>query len=146
MTGPQFHEFLIRGQQRPPADRSATTATLIGRGPIIFVAYNTGALPPQEHIASQEAAHGPAATGSEFRYWDEQRTAVRLSARAPLELIAYVVENERPYTEILTADYIMANPMGGQAAYGDSTQQFDDVTLTRYEFRPSRIVSYYREG
>ncbi|MEE4191475.1 MAG: DUF1588 domain-containing protein [Halieaceae bacterium] len=31
------------------------------------------------------------------------------TARAPVELIAHVVENDRPYTEILTADYTMVN-------------------------------------
>ena len=29
---------------------------------------------------------------------------------APLELIAYVVKNDKPFTEILTADYVMVNP------------------------------------
>ena len=63
--------------------------------------------------------------------------------RAPLELIAHVVENDRPYTEILTADYIMANPMAA-AAYGASTR-FEDPE-DHHEFKPSRIVSYYRQG
>src|SRR5690554_3342795 len=31
-------------------------------------------------------------------------------AREPLELIAHIVRNDRPITEILTADYIMVNP------------------------------------
>lgn len=31
-------------------------------------------------------------------------------ARAPVELVAYVVANNRPFTEILTADYVMVNP------------------------------------
>jgi len=31
-------------------------------------------------------------------------------ARAPLALIEYVVANDRPFTEILTADYLMVNP------------------------------------
>ena len=30
--------------------------------------------------------------------------------RAPLELIKYVIENDRPFTEIVTADYTMVNP------------------------------------
>lgn len=30
--------------------------------------------------------------------------------RAPLELIKYVIANDRPFTEILTADYVMVNP------------------------------------
>ena len=60
-----------------------------------------------------------------------------------MELIAYVVENDLSYTEILTADYIMANPWAA-TAYGASTQ-FDNPE-DPYEFRPSRIVSYYRKG
>ena len=63
--------------------------------------------------------------------------------RAPLELIAHVVENDLPYTEILTADYIMANPFAARA-YGASTT-FDDPEDPR-EFTPSEIVSYYRWG
>ena len=62
--------------------------------------------------------------------------------RAPLELIAHVVENDLPYTEVLTADYIMANPMASEA-YG-STTSFDDGE-DPLEFRPSEIVSYYRD-
>ncbi len=31
-------------------------------------------------------------------------------ARAPLELIKYVIRNDRPFTEIVTADYTMVNP------------------------------------
>ena len=59
-----------------------------------------------------------------------------------MELIAHVVENDLPYTEILTADYIMANPFAARA-YGADTQ-FDNPD-DPYEFRPSRIVSYYRD-
>ena len=54
-----------------------------------------------------------------------------------------MVENDLPYTEVLTADYIMANPWAA-AAYGASTR-FDDPQ-DAHEFKPSRIVSYYRHG
>lgn len=37
------------------------------------------------------------------------RAVARELAEAPLELIAYVVESDRPYTEILTADYTMVS-------------------------------------
>ena len=63
--------------------------------------------------------------------------------RAPLELIAHVVVNDLPYTEILTADYIMANPWAAKA-YGASTY-FRDSEDT-YEFKPSRIARYFRKG
>lgn len=54
------------------------------------------------------------------------RAVMRELSEAPLELIAYVVENDRPYTEVLTANYTMvstetaqifktsANPAPGQ--------------------------------
>ena len=135
MTGPEFHEFLIRASNdRLLTDRD--TGGIIDRGPY-FVEYT------EEHYRRKRLAHliDTERAWDEFRYW---QNSVRHGARrAPLELIAYVVENDRPYTEILTADYIMANPMAAEA-YGASTE-FDDPTDI-YEFKPSRIVSYYRRG
>jgi len=135
MTGPEFHEFLIRGSNdRLLTDRD--TGGIIDRGPY-FVEYT------EEHYRRKRMAHivDTDRAWDEFRYW--QNSVDHGARRAPLELIAYVAENDRPYTEILTAGYIMANPMAAEA-YGASTE-FDDPTDI-YEFRPSRIVSYYREG
>ena len=89
------------------------------------------------------AAH-ESGTPRDFTDFYEWYESVQLGGRrAPLELIAHVVENDLPYTEILTADYIMANPMAAEA-YGASTR-FDDPN-DMHEFKPSRIVSYYRIG
>ena len=63
--------------------------------------------------------------------------------QAPLELIAYVVENDLPYTEVLTADYVMANPWAA-AGYGAPT--FFDAPQDVNQFQPSRIEKYYRKG
>ena len=77
--------------------------------------------------------------GQELGDWDR---AVHYGAgRAPLELIAHVAETDTPYTEILTADYVMANPMAAEA-YG-ATTEFEDQTDI-HEFRPSKIARYYR--
>ena len=65
-------------------------------------------------------------------------------AGAPLELIAHVAENDLPYTEILTANYIMANPWSA-AAYGAS-KDFDHPEALANEFEPTRYMSYYRDG
>ena len=56
-------------------------------------------------------------------------------------MIAHVVEKGLPYTEILTADYIMANPMSAEA-YGALTEFVDPDD--EHEFRPSKLVDYYR--
>ncbi|MBV1876944.1 MAG: DUF1588 domain-containing protein [Pseudomonadales bacterium] len=63
-------------------------------------------------------------------------------ARAPLELIAYVVNNELPYTEVLTADYMMANPWTNSTIGG--TANFNDITDVS-EFQPAKIQAYYRD-
>ena len=131
MERPQFHEFLIRGSNdRLLTDRRA--GIIIDDFDLHFVDFTN------EAYRRKEAAGGD---DPDFQRWFD---TVQFGARrAPLELIAYVVENDLPYTEILTADYIMANPMAA-AAYGASTQ-FDNPE-DPYEFRPSRIVSYYRKG
>ncbi len=48
-------------------------------------------------------------------------------ARAPLELIAYVVRNHLPFTEVLTADYMVVNPFSA-VTYGIEDAQFDNPT------------------
>jgi hypothetical protein len=48
-------------------------------------------------------------------------------AREPLNLIAYVVKNVRPFTEILTADYAVVNPFNADV-YGVTNVKFTDPT------------------
>ena len=49
-------------------------------------------------------------------------------SQSPLELILYVVKNNRPFTEILTADYMMVNPYSatllGAVVVGQPTYNF----------------------
>ncbi len=71
---------------------------------------------------------------------DARQTSEAL-ALEPLKLIAHVVSNERPYTEVLTADYIMVNPWSAQVYGGDV--QFSDINDPN-EWREGRITEYYR--
>ena len=134
MTGRGFHEFLIRGSN----DRLLTDRD----GEVIddccfFVDYTN--LHHAKTKMAFERGYRSAWEEAEYARWQNQITFG--FRRAPLELIAHVVENDLPYTEILTADYIMANPMAAEA-YGASTR-FED-SEDPLEFRPSEIVSYYR--
>ena len=133
MQGPQFHEFLLRASN----DRLLTDRM----DPVLLDPFQ-GFLVGYTNEAYRRAAAADSRTKLlDNRIW---LNAVQYGARrAPLELIAHVVENDLPYTEVLTADYIMANPMTAKA-YGASTR-FDDPEDT-HEFRPSRIVDYYRQG
>ena len=134
MTGPGFHEFLIRGaNDRLLTDRDIGE-DLLHRG--LYVAYTN------TYYDLLEAAAGSGNRGEAQRAFLEFRQGTQYGAgRAPLELIAHVVENDLPYTEILTADYIMANSVTAKA-YG-ATIEFGDRSDV-HEFRPSRIVSYFR--
>ena len=138
MTGPEFHEFLIRAAN----DRLLTERdfAIIDSNLGLYFDY------VNETYRRAKAAHDAGGTERDIRLllgdWDE---AVQHGfRRAPLALIAHVVENDLPYTEILTADYIMANPWAAKA-YGAPTRHFDDDADV-HEFKPSRIASYYRPG
>ncbi len=137
MTGPGFHEFLIRASN----DRLLTDRHLgeevIDKFDEYFVDFVN--LYWEKANAALEKGYNSPWDYPVFSQWIIQ-TQYGFS-RAPLELIAHVVENDLPYTEILTADYIMANPMSDEG-YGAKTR-FDDSEDLR-EFRPSEIVSYFR--
>ena len=133
MEGPQFHEFLIRASN----DRLLTDR----EGRVIDAANNNAMFVDLSNLYHQKAvavSQGRLDEGIWRRWEGRVQFGIR---RAPLELIAHVAENDLPYTEILTADYIMANPMAAEA-YGASTVFADPDNP--FEFRPSKIVSYYR--
>ena len=131
MQGPEFHEFLIRASNdRLLTDRDLEAQVIPRSGE--FVAYTN-----KFYRLIEEAGGDPEDAPAAW-YW---RDRVQYGAsRAPLELIAYVAENDLPYTQVVSADYIMANPWAADA-YGASTV-FDDPDDV-HEFRPSEIVSYF---
>ena len=136
MTGPEFHEFLIRG---------ANDRLLTERAGHIINNYDGFIDFVNESDRRKRAAYYESGKVRDIHdYWDWVGIVQHGVRRAPLELIAHVVENDRPYTEILTADYIMANSWAARA-YGDSTRHFVDPGDMQ-EFKPSRIVKYYRKG
>ena len=130
MQGQEFHEFLIRNAN----DRLLTDRDL-----------DREVIPASEYFTAyaNERYRRFKAAGDVFagEVWSWVGDVNYGAARAPLELIAHVAENDLPYGEILTADYIMANPMAAEA-YGAATKFVDDANLD--EFLPSEIASYYR--
>ena len=130
MSGPEFHEFLVRASNdRLLTDREDGVLGSFESAPFVDYINKTTTLCEAE------------AMGGDPTYWREWNEAVQYAAvRAPLELIAHVAENDLPYTEIVTADYIMANPQAAEA-YG-ATTEFDDPTDVD-EFKPSKFTKYY---
>jgi hypothetical protein len=58
-------------------------------------------------------------------------------AREPLELIAHVVRNDRPFSEILTADYTVVNPFSARVY--ELAPAFDDPN-DEDEFREAKVT------
>lgn len=137
MVGLEFHEFLIRSSNdRLLTDRERRALDRMDVWP--FVDY----IDMERQRCEAIARNSPREELQRRLHWER---AVQFGAiRAPLELIAHVVKNDLPYTEILTADYVMANPQAAQA-YGASTmfERENDP----FEFKPSKFVNYYlRDG
>jgi cytochrome c553 len=65
-------------------------------------------------------------------------------AREPLALINHVVKNDLPFTEILTADYMMMSPMSARS-YGVSGIPFSNPNDPD-EFRPGRLEGIPHAG
>ena len=127
MKGPNFHEFLIRGAN----DRLLTDREDDPINPVHghFVTLNN--LNWQRGIAASKRS-GSIWSDPEFVQWRHQLDYG--IGRAPLELVAHVAENDIPYTEVLTADYIMANPMVAEG-YGDDAA-FEDASNPTSSPRP----------
>ncbi|MGB1904263.1 MAG: DUF1588 domain-containing protein [Pseudomonadales bacterium] len=98
---PNFHQFLTRAAN----DRLLTDAFLEGM-PLeqSFIESN-----PNYPIATNAFVEAQAEAGERFFDWPKYRHWRWGLARAPVELVRYIVENDRDYREVLTADYMMMN-------------------------------------
>lgn len=110
MEGPGFHEFLIRSaSDRLLTDRERPS--VIGAGEITFVNFANNRYELAQHALAE--GHEDPRRSPLYRHYER---AIHYSmARVPWELIAHVAANDLTYTEILTADCIMANPMAAEA-------------------------------
>ncbi len=75
---------------------------------------------------------------------EEDRAKInRAVAREPLELVAHVVKNDRPFTEILTATYTVMNPFSAKMYNADAA--FQDAA-NENEWVESQIRYYDEDG
>ncbi len=84
-----------------------------------------------DHIPEKERQR------ARYKLADDYRDAIR---REPLELLRYIVEQDRPFTEILTADYTMVSPYSarGYGIYEEVKDKFEDPD-DPFEFIPTKI-------
>jgi len=122
MSGEGFESFLMETTN----DRLLTEAFSTSIFSIVDRAY---------YPNSYQYFQVPGPVGSDKRLTSEAL------AQEPLRLVSHLVTNERPYTEVLTADYIMVNPYSAEVYGGNVT--FDD-SGDPGEWREGRITEYYR--
>ncbi len=99
MEGEGFHNFLVEGANDRLLTNAIEIASSLDHGPTFW--------PALTDKWTELYEEDPAAAE------DFKNSASVGVARAPLELIAHVVESEGNYQQILTADYIMVNPFTG---------------------------------
>ena len=114
---PAFHQFLIRGAN----DRLLTDAFVHGI-PLEQASLEGNAFYP---LGTNAHADAQADAGERFFYWPKYEHWRWGLARAPLELMAYIVSNDRDYREVLTADYTMMNYAVSEFLNGGA--EFDEV-------------------
>ncbi|MEP5764535.1 MAG: hypothetical protein ABJ308_08070 [Halieaceae bacterium] len=148
MQGEGFHNFLIEGAN----DRLLTDKWIEDTPVTIFFQ------PFYPDLVNQAASLGDAGQMNELNTLI-QGTSFGI-ARQPLELIAHVVEQELPYTEILTAQYTMVNPQLALAYRSgvsfDSDQDIDQWQVgtvqgyTRYDasttYEEAEVIGAYVSG
>jgi len=79
----------------------------------------------------------PGKDNRDDNYSTQRRATNDGVAREPLALINHVVRNDLPFTEILTADYMMVNPYSART-YGIENLPFSDSSDDN-EFLPARL-------
>ena len=123
MQGPEFREFVVKATN----DRLLIDGSMFG--------------PLNEGLSNFLYLRNFAYEHRESDYLGLiKRQLDRAAWQSAGELIAYIVENEKPYTEILTADYMMMNPLMNKLLEGDATFDERDNDQT---FKPAKITGYY---
>ncbi|ASP40647.1 hypothetical protein CHH28_19125 [Bacterioplanes sanyensis] len=146
MTGEGFDQFVLEGAN----DRLLTNKWANGRTPALDLLYDGGdrfpyieaRLQPLNEAVNNATseAQREAAERARNQAWERTNEAL---AMAPLQLIRYIVTSERPYTEVLTADYIMVNPYSNDV-YNTGVSFANDQNED--DWRPARITSGYSLG
>ena len=126
MTGENFREFIVNGVNNSLLIKGAD-GPLALNSPNLYKAYTQRV----KYELDED-------TANDGFFWNEIQKPAR---RAAGELVAYIVENEKPYSEILTADYTMMNPAMNEWLEG--TAEFSEKD-GRENFKPSRLSGFYR--
>ena len=132
MQGDGFHQFLLRGAN----DRLHTDAFLNGLFSEVTDLFGVGGT--FYPVGANKNFLPKPFTDEQNWERDQWATGYRVGVtRAPLELIAYIVENDALYTEVLTADYTMVNWYSSQV-FRSGTRVGSEGDATTFARGPNR--------
>lgn len=133
MQGENFHAFLKDAANDRLLVRGYASFNPLSECPNCFPAFSN------KYTELEKTGIATGKTGLARQYASRLDFDFRESA---LELVASVVERDRPYSEILTADYTMMNADMNQAVQGNAAF----TTGKAVEFKPGRFQGYYRNN
>jgi len=127
MQGPGFHDFLVTGAN----DRLHTDAFLNGLFLNVAELGNAWAYPEaaNKYYRLGQKNQGGYTAPLWIDHW------VWGMAKAPLELIAHVIEEDRSYQEVVTADYMMMTPIVSELLRGGIEFEDEDNHL---DYQPAK--------
>ena len=123
LQGEGFHEFLVRS-----ANNRLLTDSFLNGGNLDVIDPNSPQYPVLADLHVQHSLDNDGDMTEFYRWYNGFKYGV---SRAPLELIAYIAENDLPYTQILTADYTMVNPISA-LIYNANVIFSDNNDLTEF--------------
>ena len=149
MAGDEFEQFLMNGANdqlltmKWASDRTSGLSAL--NSEYFYPQINSRIAPLEQQVQNlQDTGAAQADIDVAQRLLWRTRTQTNLAlAQEPLRLIVHVAKNERPYSEVLTADYILVNPYTN--AVFDTGLSFtnpDDAN----DWQPAQINQGYRNG
>lgn len=147
MTGENFESFLMEAANdqlltmKWASDRTPGLAALNGENFYPQISSRIQPLEDTLQAALDASASQEVIDQARQAVWNARTQTNRALAQEPLRLISHVVLNERPYGEVLTADYIMVNPYSNDVfAAGASFTDNQDPD----EWKPAAISTGYR--
>lgn len=120
MTGDSFHEFVTRGANDRLLTDALFNSAIFDAADLNVPFFAIGADYQYEFYLENGGVNavGFDVEWSQHWYWG--------LARAPVEMIAYIVENNRDYREVVTGDYYMVNSQSNQFLNAGATFADDD--------------------
>ena len=149
MSGPEFEAFLMEAANdqlltlKWAGSRTPGLSALNGEH--FYPQVNSRISPLEEAVTQlqEQGSSDEVIQAAQYTLWETIKQTNLALAQEPLRLINHVVKMERPYSEVLTANYILVNPYINDVF--DTKLSFVD-NQDAQDWQAAQINSGYRNG